>query len=367
MNKQLHFITFLFFLFFISCEKDDVIPNPPDPGSTEDALYFPPLSHSEWETMDVDSLGWNDAELDNLLNYLEEKKTKGFIILKNGKIVVEEYFNNHSINANWPWYSCAKSLTSTLTGVAVKEGYLDLDVTSSTYLGNNWSSLPTDKQDLIKVRHHLSMSTGLKSNINDFIPWTCTAPICMQYQADANTRWTYHQGAFTLSQDIITRAVGLNFKQYLKEKILDPIGMNGSWDQLFDVRIFSSTTRSMARFGLLALNKGSWNTDTIYTENYYNLMTNSSQDMNHGYGLLWWLNGKSDFMGTKDQTVYSNWLIPNGPEDMFCALGAQDQKIYVVPSQNLVIVRSGEPAGHPEFASSSFDNELWTRLNRVME
>jgi CubicO group peptidase (beta-lactamase class C family) len=253
-----------------------------------------------------------------------------------------------------------------MVGIAEIVEFLDIDEKTSTYLGENWSFAPEDKQDLITVKNHITMTTGLQNKIGDFIPWTCTAPLCMQYEVDAGNQWAYHQGAFTQTQNIITNATGLNFKQYCKQKIQDKIGMNGSWSTLLDVNIFSSTTRSMARFGLLALNEGEWNGETIYPKEYHELMTNSSQDLNKAYGYLWWLNGKESLLGTTNQTIINGPLIPNGPDDMFCALGAQDQKIYVIPSKNMVVVRCGDPAGIVEFANSSFDNELWGKINEVI-
>jgi hypothetical protein len=59
-------------------------------------------------------------------------------------------------------------------------------------------------------------------------------------------------------------------------------------------------------------------------------------------------------------------MVPNGPADMYAALGKNDQKIYVVPSQNLVVIRMGEAAGNLQLAVSSFDNELWGKLKAIL-
>ena len=71
-------------------------------------------------------------------------------------------------------------------------------------------------------------------------------------------------------------------------------------------------------------------------------------------------------MVPQSQTVFPGSLIPNAPTDMFAALGANDQKIYVIPSKNMVIVRMGENAGGSGFASSGFDNVLWSKINAVI-
>ncbi|EDP70360.1 hypothetical protein FBALC1_06373 [Flavobacteriales bacterium ALC-1] len=360
--KPIYLLLFAFLIF--NCSSDDTSDS--DDMPPEASLYFPPISGNEWETTTTSSLGWNDTALEDLYTYLDEKNTKGFIILRNGEIVVEEYFNGHNTNTTWTWFSAVKSLTATAIGVAQEEGFIDINNKTSDYLGNNWSSLTQDQQDLITVKHHLQMATGLQNTPENFIAWTCTAPLCMQYNATAGTKWQYHQGAFTQLQNILSQNTGMNFKLYIKEKILDQIGITGSWNELLGANIFSSNTRGMARFGLLMLNKGTWDENLIVSESYYNEMTTTSQQFNKSYGYLWWLNGKESFMIPGVQNVNGGSLIPNAPADMIAALGAQDQKIYIVPSQNLVVVRSGNAAGLEELASSSFDNELWAKINAAI-
>ena len=92
-------------------------------------------------------------------------------------------------------------------------------------------------------------------------------------------------------------------------------------------------------------------------------MATTSQEFNKAYGYLWWLNGKSSFMVPGSQEVANGWLIPNAPEDMYAGLGKNDQKIYVVPSQNLVIIRQGEATGESRLGPSGFDNQLWEKIN----
>ncbi|MGB5667233.1 MAG: serine hydrolase [Maribacter sp.] len=335
--------------------------------SVPSGMYFPPLEGDSWETVTPNQLQWNVDQEQELYDYLKSTKTKGFIILKNGRIVVERYFNGHSQNASWTWFSAAKSLTATFVGVAQDEGLLNINNKTSDYLGANWSQLTLEKQDLITVKHHLSMTTGLTAHIGDYIPWVCTLPTCLDYTADAGTRWAYHQGAFMLLQEIITEASGASFQEYCKTKVADKIGMVGNWTNSLGLNIYNSNTRSMARFGLLMHNKGVWDNNTIVSEAYFNEMTNTSQDINKSYGYLWWLNGKESAMGTTSEVVIPGPLVSNAPNDMFAALGANDQKIYVVPSKDLIVVRSGESAGEIQLGLSSFDNELWAKINAFIE
>ena len=89
------------------------------------------------------------------------------------------------------------------------------------------------------------------------------------------------------------------------------------------------------------------------------------QKLNQGYGYLWWINGKTSYRLPGLQLQFNGSLIPNAPADMFMALGKNDQKIYVVPSKKMVIIRMGDVANpsNPTFALSGFDAELWTKIN----
>jgi CubicO group peptidase (beta-lactamase class C family) len=124
----------------------------------------------------------------------------------------------------------------------------------------------------------------------------------------------------------------------------------------------------MARFGLLALNKGKWKNEQIINQAFLNESWNTSQNINPSYGYLWWLNGKSKFMIPGEQTVYNGFLVPNAPADMYAAMGANDQRIYIIPSKNMVIVRMGDASdpSNPNFAVSGFDNQLWEKINAVI-
>jgi CubicO group peptidase (beta-lactamase class C family) len=123
----------------------------------------------------------------------------------------------------------------------------------------------------------------------------------------------------------------------------------------------------MARFGLLSSNNGKWEDTQIISENFLNQATNTSQTINEAYGYLWWLNGKSSYHLPQSQLEIQGELIPNAPNDMYCALGRDDQKIYIVPSKKLVIIRMGDAAENINFALSSFDNDLWEKINLVID
>lgn len=356
-----------FSFLFLSCSSEVINPELEiNPDADVEELYFPPINSTDWEAASLTQLNWQEDEVEELSNFLDTSNTKGFMVLYNGRIIIEKYFNNHSQDETWFWNSAAKTFTAVATGIAQDEGFLDLNDKTSDYLGTDWSTLSTEQEDLITVQHHLSMSTGLDDKVDQFIAWTCTQRICLEYETVPGTRWAYHQGAYSLLFDIVEDATATDFYDYGKEKIEDKIGMIGSWSELGALKRYESDTRSMARFGLLMLNEGVWNSETLLSKDYFNEMVSTSQNMNPSYGYLWWLNGKTSYMGTTSQEVFTGSLIPNAPSDMYSALGANDQKIYVVPSENLVIIRTGDSANEAQLGPSSYDNELWEKINAVI-
>ena len=326
------------------------------------SLYFPPLTGTTWDTIKPSTLGYCQPRIDSLYNYLATKNSKSFIVLKDGKIVLEKYFGTYTKDSLWYWASAGKSLSSFITGLAQQKGYININNLVSQYIGTSWTSETLVKENMITVKHLLQMASGL----DDAPPLPCdqldSAKSCLIYKADAGTRWGYHTGAYYKTHDVVTSAVGQTYNTITNSWIKTKTGMGGIWQQ----NIYYSKARDMARFGLLALNKGIWQNDTIMKDSlYFKAMTNTSQPINLSYGYLWWLNGKASAMAPGSQILVPGTLISNAPSDMFCALGKNDQKIYVVPSQKLVVIRQGNTAGGFNFASSAFDNVLWNYINKL--
>ena len=329
-------------------------------------LYFPPLNSNDWETISLEELGWNTSAEQDLLDLLNDNDTYAFIILKDGRIAIEWYLNGFAQNDIWYWASAGKTLSAFTMGIAQEEGYLNLSDSSSDYLGVGWSSLTTEQESNITIRNHITMTTGL--DYTDFSNLFCMDWDCLTYLNEPGTFWYYHNAPYTLSQSIISGAVNKDFEDYFDEKLESKIGMSGFWFQNGYNNIYRSDARSMARFGLLNLNKGKWNDEIILNNiNYFEAMTTTSQNLNEAYGYLWWLNGKNTYRLPSSTQVFNGKLIPNAPDDLIAGLGANDQKLHVVPSKNLVIVRLGESAGQGQLGPSSFDNMLWEKINALID
>jgi CubicO group peptidase (beta-lactamase class C family) len=211
------------------------------------------------------------------------------------------------------------------------------------------------------------MNSGLDDTLGDEV-----SPTNLQYLADAGTRWAYHN-AYVKLQDIVANTSGQSWNSYFNTKLRDKIGMSqsGLWFSGTGVnlglQIYFSNTRSMARFGLLALNKGNWNSQQILNKTYFDQATTTSQNLNQAYGFLWWINGKSSYRLPQTQLLFNGSLIGTAPNDMFMALGKDDQKIYVIPSKKMVVIRMGDAADSENLALSNFDETLWTKISNLYQ
>ncbi len=350
-------ILLLLLLLISNCSKNDDVVQP----TTLASMYFPSKTNSTWETIPPSSLGWIQNAIQPLKDFLTQRNTKSFMILVNGRIVMEEYFNGHSANITWEWNSAGKTLVATTTGIAQQEGLLNINNKASDYLGTEWTSMPLAKENLISLKNLLIMTAGNDDTKQYVVKTNLT------YVADAGTRWAY-SNIFQKLTDVVAGASNKPFETYFNEKLKNKIGMDGFWNFGTIFTIYHSTTRSMARFGLMALAKGKWNNEQIINETFFNESISTSQNINPSYGYLWWLNGKTSFMIPGEQTVYRGYLVPNAPADMYSAMGANDQRIYVIPSKKMVVIRMGDASdlANSNFAVSGFDNELWGKINAII-
>jgi len=336
-----------------------------------EGTYFPPLTGTTWETTNPATLDWDTQKVTELQMFLEQNETRAFIILVDGKIVLENYWNTDlqgnpfTANSNWYWASAGKSLTATLIGIAQEEGSLNINDKTSDYLGTGWTGMTANKEDLISIKNQLSFTTGIDYNVPNA---DCTAPACLNYLTDAGGQWYYHNGTYTLLHRVLENATGVTNNQFTNTAIQDKIGMDGSWLSTNGLNeVYFSTARSAARFGLLTLNEGIWeDTRVLGDTTYFRAMTTTSQSINQSYGYLWWLNGKDSVVFPGSTAVVPSSVTPSGPADMFSALGKNGQFIDVVPSLNMVVIRMGDTSAQ-EPVPILFHDEIWAKIMDLME
>ncbi|MBK7484240.1 MAG: serine hydrolase [Flavobacteriales bacterium] len=308
------------------------------------------------------NLGWCTDNIPALLQFLDESNSKAFIVLKDGRIVMEHYFGTFTVDSSWYWASAGKSLTAFMVGLAQEDGLLDIDEPTSLYLGEGWTSCTPEQEAAITIRNQLTMTTGLDDSGNV----DCTDPECLTYLAEPYTRWAYHNAPYTLLDGVISAATGQTLNGYLFSELSLPTGMYGTYLPIGYNNVFFSKPRVMARFGLLCMNGGTWNGNVIMSDSgYFEAMTTPSQTLNEAYGYLWWLNGQASYQLPGLQLELPGPIMPDAPLEAFNALGKNGQIINVVPSQGLVVVRMGNlPDGL--FVPNLYNNEIWQYLNAVI-
>lgn len=322
-------------------------------GEVEDVtgqMYFPPSGTDDWETISALSLGWDTAHLNAAIRYAEEKNSHSLLILHKGRIVAEQYWKDKNAASQHDLESVSKSLMAFVIGVLQQDGRLKLEDKVSSYLGEGWSNAPASEAD-ISLHHLLTMSSGL----NEDLEWV----------GPPGETWRYCHAAYAKLYNVIDIAAGESFREVFESTLFDPIGMSAhTWSG----KDLLTNARDIARFGLLIMNDGTWNGDkVIQDEGYFTNMLSTSQAINEAYGYLWWLNGKSTWYDDDNDVANRGAIVVTMPSDAVLAKGKRDQRIYVVPGLELVVVRQGDDTTLPEIGEGSFDIEFWRRLMNAID
>lgn len=333
-------------------------------------LYFPPNESVAWQKQPINELGWDGVKFAEFLAWLPTQDTRAFVILKDGKIVVEEYWGDKLTgagkmdqNSYWYWASAGKTLTAALVGIAENQKLLKTSDRTQKYLGEGWTSLPSKQERDIRLIHQLTMTTGLDDRI---ATPDATSPASLSFLAEPGDRWAYHNAPYTLLEDVVQNASGKSFQNYFEENLGSKIGMKGFWQKTGANNVFYCDARSFARFGLLLQAKGNWNGDQVWSGDFFDELSKSSQNLNRSYGYLTWLNGQSSYMIPQSQTIFPGMFVPKAPADMYQAMGKNGQLLMVIPSEGLVIVRMGG-AADGSVVPFLLIRDLWERLKPVIE
>ncbi len=286
----------------------------------------------------------------------EEKKpekpqnTRAVVIVHDGQLVTEAYAEGFDRNMPLLGWSMSKSITNALIGILVKDGKLRIEDTPSLAL---WTKEKNDPRNKITINHLLRMSSGLAWEEEYSGPSSATNmlfknPNMGKSAARASLEhppgehWYYSSGTSNILSLIIRQTVGdKDYASFPRKRLLEKIGMysatlepDASGTYVGSSYTFA-TARDWARFGLLYYNDGLWNGERILPEGWVAYSTTPTPDAPIGeYGAHFWLNA-----GPKGKPELRP--LPQVPEDMFSANGFSGQRIYIIPSKKLVVVRLG--------------------------
>ncbi len=271
-------------------------------------------------------------------DFIKEQKVAGFIILQDGKIRLERYALGHNETSLWSSLSVAKSVTSTLVGTAIKDGYIkSVDDFVTDYL----TDLKGSAYDSVKIRHLLTMTTGVRWNedytdpngdiakfetdsiepgMNAIVSYMRRLPA----EAEPGEKFKYSTGETHLLGTLISAATHQTLSQYLSSKIWIPYGMEqtATWrldrtGQEMAGCCLQMPLRDFARFGQFVLEDGRINGTSIVPNDWFKTATKIHVPMwpGGGYGYGWWIFDSNSFK----------------------ALGIHGQMIHIDPARKLVI------------------------------
>lgn len=308
--------------------------------------------------------------LQAVLDYAQSQKTTGFLIVRDGKTVVER---------NWPLPADAgpqfrafayettpdgalledvasqqKSFVAVLAAIAVDRGLLDVERPVSDVIGAGWSKAGADAERAIRVIHLLTMCSGLGETLGHLAP--------------AGTTFFYNTPAYAVLKPVLAAVAKAPLETISNDWLTAPAGMtHTAWRQrpaafagVGNPTGLVTCPRDVARFGQLILDGGKAADGRRVVSEAGLAAMFARSPANPAYGRLWWLNGAAETVRPGGRRT-AGPLIPAAPADLVAALGALDRKLYVVPSRRLVVVRMGQAALDPDF-----DQQLWMRLSRAL-
>lgn len=334
---------------------------PGDPGST----------YAGWTTALPGDVGLDAAKLQTAIDWASTRTSETVRIFRHGCYVAGDRFAQGSDQSPYESFSMAKSFTSMLAGRAITLGFLGLDQTIGIYFPEADTA-----HKVITVRQLLTMTSGLHWNLfrdyNVLMGDRVADALSLGFDTTPGSTFEYHQTAVSLLAETIERAVQApphnyaDIQDFAQRELLTPIGITAdrwTWERdragntpgFYGLRI---RPLDFARLGHLMLNGGVWDGVQLIAKWYVDA-AGSPTDTNHGYGYLFWTNGQgyNDYVAPTvySRDVRSHRQILSAPVDMYMMEGMEDQRVYMIPSLDMEIVRLGVPGSRePDTRSSVF-------------
>jgi len=292
------------------------------------------------------------------------RQTRAVAVVYDGWLIAERYAPGFGPDMPMLGWSMSKSVTNALVGVLVGQG--DLSVKAPAPVPE-WNS-PDDQRHAITLDQLMRMSSGLAFEeiyrpltdatdmlygSSDFGAFAAQSPL----EAHPDEQWNYSSGTANIIARIVRQEaekISPNYYQFLRSAFFDRIGMTSAVLEPDASGTFVgssyavATVRDWARFGLLYLQDGIWNGERILPEGWVAYATTPTAKAPKGeYGALFWLNAGEP--GNPD-----NRLWPHAPVDAYAAQGFQEQKVIVIPSKKLVLVRFGASSPRSAWDTDAF-------------
>ena len=366
------FFKLVFVICFLSCNDNTT-------NYEIEYMYTVPAQTDDgWEIASLTDVGMDETPISQFMNELLnniEHKIHGILIVKDGKLVFEEYFPGYAFyrgpltqfdrETMHNLASVTKSFTSALIGLTIDHSFIqDVDQKVFSFFPE-YSELNNAEKDKITLEHLLTMTSGLewdestypyadpRNDIykmfhqSDPIRFILNKPVV----SEAGTVFLYNSGLTNVLGEIIRKATAKRADVFAAEYLFSPLGITEyEWQKLPNNVLYTSgdlklRPRDMAKLGELYLHKGSWNGVQIISEEWVEASTKSFIStspnwVNGYYGYKWWL---------------YTYEVNSEQIEFFTASGWGGQKIYVFPSLDMVVVTT---AGYYDEPQLEFHIEL---------
>jgi len=292
------------------------------------------------------------------------RKTRAIIVVYDGQLIAERYASGFNKDMPLLGWSMSKSITNALVGILVRQKRLDIMQPAPV---PEWQN-EGDARKNITLDQLLRMSSGLEfeeiyaplfdvTNMlygsYDFAAYAAAKPL----ETEPDGKWHYSSGTANIVARIVRQTVANEYEYYynfIYEELFDRIGIYSAVLEPDSSGTFVgssyafATPRDWARFGLLYLNNGVWQGERVLPEGWVEYTTTPTPKASRGeYGAHFWLNA-----GSVDDPNNRRW--PSAPRDAFAALGFQEQKVIVIPSKKLLLIRFGATTDRKKWDSDEF-------------
>lgn len=331
-------------------------------GSAGKSKAGPVFPGKDWEVATPESQGVDPAKLNQAVALLEQTVGKDGVhelaIVRHGRMI----WQGDDIDKLHGVWSFTKVFTSTALGLLIDDGKCTLDTKAADILPAMAATYPQ-----VTLRHFATMTSGYRAVGDEQGSYSHGASVT-PFDPNPNplfrppgSHFAYWDSAMNQFANALTRIAGEALEDLMQRRIADPIGMNrakwdwGDWGKIDGLVVnggsgnktgpMKISTREAARFGLLFLNRGNWNGKQLLSERWVDAATRVQvpASVPHGfaerssegpgeYGFNWWVNGiKPD----------GKRKFPGAPPNTYCGAGHNNNRCFVIPEWNMVIVRLG--------------------------
>lgn len=330
--------------------RQQLFHRPPPPVADLDTIEWPNGN----QVTDTTKTGINNGALQDCLERVMQEvfdgkasETRAVVIVHKGKLVAERYADGYDQNSRLPAWSMTKCITGSLIGVLVKQKKLNI-YDPAPIAG--WQH--TDKKT-ITIQHLLRQCSGLRYKENYNGPSEAMNMLFKKGNMAAyisglplihppGTVFNYSSGNSNLLSRIIRNSIGENsyqafpYTEFLYKTAMYSAQLEPDASGTYVGSSFCyATARDFARFGLLYINHGKWNNEQVLPEEWIKEAAQPyTADARQQYGYHFWLNGFTD-------AAQKTRIFPSAPADMYYAAGYGSQRIYIIPSKELIVVRLG--------------------------